>query len=146
MMLYIPGGMMMLNYCVWNSIMEHEKAQMYLFDSTRVKSFTKYLEVLGIILTIVANLWNASVDKTVWTYLKEKGWFGYLERQDQSFAKTCCSCLFSSRGGVGEGEGLTPEEIHELEVAEASKHTSKVGVWKGKNVSGLKGMHGNSDE
>lgn len=105
LLLYVPGGMMMLNYCVWNSIMEHEASQMYLFDSTRVKSFTKYLEYLGIVLTIVSNLWNASVDKTVWNWLAQKGWIAWLEREEESAFKACCPCFSSSASSSAEQTG-----------------------------------------
>jgi len=130
----------MLNYCVWNSIQEHEKAQMYLFDSSRVKGFTKNLEIIGIILTMVANLWNASVDKTVWNYLKDKNWFGYFERQQQSF----CSCFSSSSTEDGD-------EVQDIEVEEASDASKRVAdastvAPSAQRTSGLKGMHAVNDE
>lgn len=64
---------MMMNYAVWKSISEHTPAQQELFQSKRAKDFSFYLEIIGIIITIVANLWNASVDTTVTHWLKDKG-------------------------------------------------------------------------
>lgn len=122
LLLYVPGGMMMLNYCVWNSIMEHEASQMYLFDSTRVKSFTKYLEVLGIILTMWSNLWNASVDKTLWDWLKKKGWVDWLEREQESPLRSCwtCSCFAKTPAEEADNTQDVQVEVGTVAPSEAS--------------------------
>lgn len=88
LMLYIPGGLMMCNYVVWEAIAQHVPAQSELFQSKRGKDFTFDLQVVGIIITVVANLWNASVDTTVIHWIKKKGW---LERSNQEWWKvlTC---------------------------------------------------------
>ena len=72
LLLYIPGGLMMCNYVVWEAITQHVPAQMELFQSKRAKEFTFDLQILGIIVTIVANLWNASADVTIANWLKKK--------------------------------------------------------------------------
>lgn len=67
---------MMCNYVILKSISDHVEAQMYLMtDSLRVKNFTLCLQILGIICTLVANIWNASFDKTVYRWLEDKGCF-----------------------------------------------------------------------
>lgn len=91
LLLYIPGGLMMCQYVVLGAISDHCPSQAYIKDSIRLYNFTFYEQILGIIVTIVANLWNASLDTTVLKYIKDKGWF---ERSDRSCWDTirniCC--------------------------------------------------------
>lgn len=97
LLMYIPGGLMMCNYVVLTSIKEHTESQAYLFDSVRLYNLTFNLQVLGIIVTVVTNLWNASVDKTVMNWLKKHHW---LEREEHStwghFKSMCCCCFGGS--------------------------------------------------
>lgn len=56
---------------------------MYLMtDSLRVKNFTLCLQILGIICTLVANIWNASFDKAIYKWLEDKGCFGNDEADE----------------------------------------------------------------
>merc|ERR1712070_437370 len=67
-----PAGMMMLNYVVWGSIQDHEASQAYLWESKRAKGLTVNMQIIGIVITIIANLWNASLDKTIIRWSKKK--------------------------------------------------------------------------
>jgi len=62
----------MCNYVIWGAIKDHVVAQSYLWDSKRAKDFTFMLQVVGIIVTVLANLWNASIDKTIIAWIKRK--------------------------------------------------------------------------
>jgi len=90
LLFYIPGGLMMCQYVILTSISEHVEAQLYLKDAVRLYNFTFYLQIIGIFVTIVANLWNASADVTIMNWLKSKGWF---DRQpDEGICEFYCSC------------------------------------------------------
>jgi len=67
---------MMCNEVILKSIADHVEAQMYLLsDSVRLSNFTLFLQLIGIFCTLLANLWNASADKTLLSWLKSKGCF-----------------------------------------------------------------------
>lgn len=67
---------MMCNEVILKSIADHVEAQMYLLsDSVRLSNFTLFLQLIGIFCTLFANLWNASADVTVLSWLKSKGCF-----------------------------------------------------------------------
>jgi len=91
---------MMCQYVIMTSISEHVTAQLYLKDAVRLYNFTFYLQIIGITVTIVCNLWNASADVTIMKWIKEKGW---LDRKDESF----CDFYFGCNKSAPEGDQVT---------------------------------------
>lgn len=87
LLVYIPGGLMMCQYVILTSISEHVASQVGIYDSKRLYDFTFWLQITGIVITVVSNLWNASADVTIMNWLRNKG---YLDRE--FWAQYCCCC------------------------------------------------------
>lgn len=105
---------MMCHYVVCGSIKDHTPSQIYLWDSLRAYQFTFALQVVGIIITLVANLWNASVDKTFMNWLRRQKCYEYFERGEKGkgFEEClryllCCGCC---RKAEQEQEEQSPSE------------------------------------
>merc|ERR1711981_1342813 len=84
---------------------------MGLWDSVRAYKFTFYLQVIGIILTVVSNLWNASMDKTFIAWAKKKcpECFDYDETWWSATTACCAKCCKSKAGGSGGGGGSSDD-------------------------------------
>lgn len=127
LMLYIPGGLMMCQYVVLGAISDHVPSQAYLKDSIRLYNFTFYEQILGIIVTIVANLWNASVDTTILKYIKSKGW---LEHSDRSWWSKILAICCRPEDDTDQEDDPDPEELHDRITVKPNFPRTKTRAWK----------------
>jgi len=114
LIVYIPGGLMMCHYVILGSIKDHTPSQMYLFDSKRAYDFAFYLQILGIIITVLTNMWNASLDHKIRDWAREKCPKCFMEDGSwkDAFAQCCQYVINGCR---------TPAEVEEAqEQAQAS--------------------------
>lgn len=104
---------MMCHYVIIGSIKDHTPSQMYLFDSKRAYDFAFYLQIVGIIITIVTNFWNASLDQKFKEWAREKcpKFFQDDESWTSAFTECCRFVMHRCR---------TPAEIEEANEASAA--------------------------
>lgn len=124
---------MMCNYEVWKAITQHVPAQTELFQSKRAYDFTFDLQVVGIIITVVSNLWNASVDTTVLHWIKKNGW---LERSNKEWWKVL-TWQDGTPPVMRETRASWEDEADEVE-ERVSSRTKSTGV----AAAGMKGRFG----
>jgi len=125
LLFYIPGGLMMCQYVVLTSISEHEPSQMAIYDSKRLKRYTFDLQVLGIIVTIIANLWNASADVTIANWLKGKD----LAFWEEEWFAEHCGCGASADEGDGMEMDRTASDVATPPIADGGTTEAP---WTGK--------------
>lgn len=119
---------MMCQYVVLTSISEHEPSQMAIYDSKRLKRFTFDLQILGIIVTIVANLWNASADVTIANWLKKKD----LACWEEEWFSEHCGCGASNDEGDGMEMNRTASDVATPPIASGESNEAP---WKGTGTS-----------